>query len=346
MSPSFDTHYLNQDFRPRRMTSNGHVQTMLARRYPTDSVAVRLEQPMVIDAGPDETGADLSRPVRLLGYYNPPLRSAGQRGLVLLLHGWEGSSHSSDVQFIADGLLRAGYATFRLNARDHGPRRHLDCFALNRGLFLGTLLNEMATAARQIALLAAGSPMFIVGGSLGGSFALRLASLHAREPIPNLARVIAICPAIRPASAARAIDSQAGYRGYFRWRWLTSLSAKEQHFPDLYQFAPLRAIRRIRDMTEWLVSRYTPWKDANDYYAHYEFTPAMAAAVEVPTTIVAARNDAIIPYTDFLEYPSHPNFHVHMLPTGGHMGFVDIFPYRRWLPHAVLSMIEGEPITP
>ena len=197
-------------FDPRRVVRQGHVQMLLARRRPPNSVTVRTEQPMILDAGPDETGYDTDRPVRLLGYYNPPLDGAGRRGFVQVLHGWHGSSHSADVLYIADTLLAAGYGVFRLNMRDHGPDLHYDKLALNRGLFLGTLLNEVAVATRLVAQMAGDSPLAIVGGSLGGNFALRLAAEHNRQAIPNLKRVIAICPAVSPATAAASIDSATG----------------------------------------------------------------------------------------------------------------------------------------
>jgi hypothetical protein len=55
----------------------------------------------------------------------------------------------------------------------------------------------------------------------------------------------------------------------------------------------------------------------------------------VPTTVIAAEDDAVIPVSDFREFTEHDYFHMHIHKTGGHMGFVDIFPYRRWLPTVV-----------
>ena len=325
------------DFAPRRFVRDGHVQTMLARRLPLDSVALRLEQPLLVEAGPDETGCDPEGRARLLGYYNHALRPTLNHGLVILLHGWEGSSHSSDVLFIADALLRAGYEVFRLNLRDHGPDLHVDRYAINRGLFMGTLLNETASVVREIAQIANDRPVSIVGGSMGGNFALRLAELHNRLPIHNLGKIISICPAVSPGNASRAIDRQPLYREYFRRRWYASLRAKQRLFPDLYDFAQLARMKRLVEMTDWVAPRCSRWADAQDYYEHYSFTPQDAAKLRVPTTIIAARNDAVIPVEDILALEPHESLKVTIHPTGGHMGFVDIFPYRRWLPGAVLA---------
>jgi alpha-beta hydrolase superfamily lysophospholipase len=203
----------------------GHVQTLLARRRPPNSVTLLTEQPMLIGAGVDETGYAPEQPVRLLGYYNPAIRPTSGRGLIQIIHGWHGCSHSSDVLYISDTLLKAGYSVFRLNLRDHGPNQHVDKHALNKGMFLATLLKEVAVATRSIALLAGDRPFALVGGSLGGNYVLRLGDEHNRTPIPNLKRIVAICPAVQPDSAAYAIDSIAPYRMYFRARWMQGLRA-------------------------------------------------------------------------------------------------------------------------
>ncbi len=327
-------------FGPRRFVRQGTVQTLLARRPPPDSVALRTEQPMLIDAGPDETGYDPDHQVRLLGYYNPALRPTSQHGLVQIIHGWHGCSHSSDVLHIADTLLMAGYSVFRLNLRDHGPNRHFDKGALNRGMFLATLLNEVAVATRTVALLAGDRPFSLVGGSMGGNFVLRLGDAHNREAIPNLQRIVAICPAVQPRAAAYAIDSIAPYRLYFRARWMQSLRAKQRLFPDTYDYAPTEQLRGIVPMTEQLVRAYSPWKDAQDYFDHYAVTPQMIARLQVPTTIIAARDDAVIPVEDIEAFAPTDKVDIQITATGGHMGFVDVFPYRRWLPGAILQELQ------
>lgn len=330
-------------FGPRRFVRQGHVQTLLARRRPHSSVALRTEQPMLLDAGSDESGYDPDHPVRLLGYYNPPQSPSRQQGLVMLIHGWNGSSHSSDVLYIADTLLEAGYGVFRLNLRDHGPNLHFDRNALNRGIFLATLLNEVAVATRTVAQLAGDRPFAIVGGSLGGNFALRLGDVHNRQPIPNLKRIVAVCPAVRPDSAAQAIDRFTAYRIYFRSRWMQNLRGKQQLFPETYDFAKIERQRGIVSMTEQLVLDYSTLQSVQDYFGRHTVSPRMVASLQVPTTIIAARDDAVIPVADILALPSSASVAIQVTETGGHMGFVDVFPYRRWLPGTILRELQRVP---
>jgi len=203
---------LNKPFVPHRWVRSGHTQTLLARYRPRALNALPIEQPLLLDAGPDVTGYAPERPVRLLGYYTPRVTPGASRGLVLTLHGWEGCSHSTYNLLIAHALIEAGYDVFRLNLRDHGPGLHVNPYALNPGLFLGTLIDETATAVQRVAEMAGDRPFYIVGASMGGSFALRLA--------------------IRLTRAAR--KRQRHYpRGFSRWKIVSIPSPVGRYFPAL-----------------------------------------------------------------------------------------------------------------
>ncbi|MFB0515558.1 MAG: alpha/beta fold hydrolase, partial [Candidatus Neomarinimicrobiota bacterium] len=107
--------------------------------------------------------------VRLQGYWSP-IDKHLQQGIAILLPGWEGSADSTYMVCTGRTLFKAGYSVYRLNYRDHGHTHHL-----NEGLFHGALLGEVAEAVGQVAARAGKGPVFVIGFSLGGNFALRLA---------------------------------------------------------------------------------------------------------------------------------------------------------------------------
>lgn len=328
-----------QLFQPSRLLRSSIIQSSLARHVPTDLVVRRMIHPVVLDAGEDKTPQANGERVKLLGYYGPSLSSNGGRGLVLLFHGWEGCSHSAHTLLLGERFLRAGYDIFHLNLRDHGPNLHLNKYALNRGVFNGTLIDEVAAATSQIAQLAGDKPFYIIGASMGGSFALRLALRHRMTPFHNLKQVITICPAISPEAAVRAIDKNFFYLRYFRERWIESLMAKQTLFPELYDFRPLVSMPTVYGMTDWWASHYTGYTSAHDYYAHYTVTNDDFRHLTVPTTIIHAANDGVIPVADFYQLESHPLLEVQIHPNGGHVGFVDLFPFRHVLPDLVMNVL-------
>ncbi|MEZ4864163.1 MAG: alpha/beta fold hydrolase [Caldilineaceae bacterium] len=336
-------------FVPHRLVRFGDIQTLLARQKPNSTLCARYEQPLLLDAGPDVTHADPNGYVRLLAYYTPALTEL-RRGVVLTLHGWEGCSHSNYNIRMANQLIQAGFDVVRLNMRDHGPNLHVNRYALNRGLFLGTLLDEAVNAVQQVARLARDVPFYIVGVSMGGNFALRLASHHRHHPFPNLVKVIAVNPAVDPAHATDAIDQHPLYRRYFRQRWLGSLLAKEQLYPDYFAFSYLQPLTTVRTITDSLVQkygyRYGGFKTADEYFAAYTVRREDLTGLTVPTLIISAADDPIISAADLEQLGPQPLLELHLHPSGGHVGFVDIFPLQHRLPEMVMAAlgIEAEPI--
>jgi predicted alpha/beta-fold hydrolase len=334
----------HKPFLPHPLVRSATAQTVLAMLAPEGIDIARDEQPLLLDAGYDHTGIAPEEAVRLLAYFNASRRPGRPRGLVLVLHGWEGCSHSNYNVILAQALVEAGYDTVRLNLRDHGPHIHADAHALNRGIVLGTLIEEAAEATRQIALLAGDQPFFITGGSMGGNFALRLALWHGRHPFHNLRRVVAICPAVNPATATDALDRHPATRRYFRTRWLRSLRAKQRLFPELYDFRPLEQIASVRDMTDWLIRHYrhltqARFAGADDYFRTYSVLPGALAHVTVPTTIITAANDPVIPVVDIASIQAHSLLDVQIHPSGGHCGFVDVWPVKYAMPGMVVGEI-------
>jgi len=332
-------------FRPHALVHGASTQTLLAMLRPRGIDVMHDERPIVLDAGHDYTGLGKGHPVRMIGYYNASRRPQPSRGLVLILHGWEGCSHSNYNVIIAQALVEAGYAVFRLNLRDHGPHLHVNPYTLNRGLFMGSLVEEAIAATHRVAELAGDGPFYIMGASMGGNFALRLAIAHSQQPFAALRKVIAVCPAVNPNRATDALDSHPATRRYFRARWLRSLRAKQHLYPDLYDFTPLEQIPLVRDMTAWIIERYGhlvhgQFRSVDDYFQAYAVPFDGFAHLSVPTTILAAANDPVIPVVDFYALATHPLLDIQIHPTGGHCGFMDVLPLRHRMPELVMAELD------
>ncbi|MEZ4673443.1 MAG: alpha/beta fold hydrolase [Caldilineaceae bacterium] len=296
-----------------------------------------------------------------MGYYTPHLPTLRQgeagepalagathlhdnrRGLVMILHGWEGCSHSNYNLLLTAALTRAGFDVVRLNLRDHGPNLHLNKYALNPGIFLGILIEEAVHATQLIARMAGDAPFYMVGASMGGNFVLRMALRHAIDPIPNLQKVIAINPAIDPARATDNVDRNPLLRRYFRRRWARSLLAKQELYPDLYEFAELRSCPTIRQMTEQIIRQYGDrfgnFRNADEYFSAYAVAPEDLADLTVATEIITAVDDPIIDAAAFDLLPANPLLSLQLHPTGGHVGYVDLFPVEHHLPRMVLRAL-------
>ena len=261
--------------------------------------------PILVDAGDDETGQS-DGSVKLVAYYTPRQTMIPSKGAVILLHGWEGCSHSNYNLATMRVLLRAGYDVIRLNLRDHGPGFHAHPQALNPGVFLGTLLAETIAAITACAEMVRPRPVYVVGFSIGGNFALRSAIRHAEGSIPNLRQVIAVNPAINPLWSTLRIDQNPVVRRHFRAPWLAALREKQRFYPERYDFEP------IQDL-----------------------------ASQVPTLIITALDDMVVPVADIYGLAPSPNLKIDIHPHGGHVGFVDGLPPTHKVGELVLRGMES-----
>lgn len=260
---------------------------------------------------------DAGSGIRLLGFYSEN-RTRVARGLVLLLHGWEGSTDSSYMCHTAARLLNAGFNVFRLNFRDHGNTHHL-----NEGLFHSCRLEEIVNAAREIEKKFP-APVFMAAGySLGGNFALRLA-LAAPDAGINLKHAVAICPAVDPSGVMRQLETGVPfYHWYFMQKWRSSLLKKRALFPQQHGFEDSVLKVNMRSLTQWMVERHTDKKDAEDYFDGYSVAHGRLAGLQVPVSVLAAADDPVIPIAAFndLQLPSHSLLEI--AEHGGHCGFIE-----------------------
>jgi uncharacterized protein len=262
--------------------------------------------------------------VRLLGYISRQARPH-TNGLAILLHGWEGSSESTYIRTTGRFLFGCGYDVFRLNFRDHGPSHHL-----NTGIFYAVLVDEVFDAVRQISEAEIPRPVFLAGFSLGGNFALRIAKKCARQPIRGLQQVVAISPVLDPDKATARIDASPFLLKYFLKKWRHSLALKQQLFPQRYDFSDLMAVGTLREMTERLLARYSTYGSAMDYFKRYTLTNGDLRAIALPTTIITAEDDPIIPVEDFYDLDTGTTTRLIIQAYGGHNGFLAGWRLNGW----------------
>jgi len=318
----------HEPFLPPFWARSPHVQTIFG------SLSIRAAGNNVMNDASREAIVDAGKGVRLLGYHS---RQTGRtsRGLIILIHGWEGSSDSTYVLSTGRYFFRRGYDVFRLNLRDHGRSHHL-----NRGLFHGALTDETAQAVANIARLLPDCPCYLIGFSLGGNFALRIALRQSSSPIPNLSRVFAISPALDPYRATLAIDrSLAIYRLYFLAKWKRSLRRKQRCFPELYRFGDILHHRSCMALTEAIMPWYTEYGGYLDYFSRYTLTGDLLGSLQMPVTIITSEDDPVVPADDFRRLPMNRHLDVIIERYGGHCGFLDPFPFGCWYERRIADII-------
>ena len=309
------------DFQPPWLLRNPHVQSVLAssriRRW------LSLRRGGDIESCAVEHIVDCGDGVRLQGFHTTQRALPEARGLVVLLHGWEGSARSNYVLSSGARLLREGFDVFRLNFRDHGETHHL-----NREIFHSCRIDEVVAAVGAIAEHFPARALAIAGFSLGGNFALRVALRAPATAIP-LAYVLAVCPVVSPASGLLGLENGPRfYQSYFLRKWTRSLRAKQALFPDLELFTAAELDADLRGLTRALVLRHTEFGSLENYLNGYSIAGDALSSLRIPATILTSTDDPVIPVDDFLTLKLPPNVELDIAQHGGHCGFISDFSLR------------------
>ena len=322
----------DEAFRPVAGLRGPLLQATLASKRPVHWQWRR--RGLDLNARSSEHILECSEGVRLSG--RMALQSSGKsRGLVVLIHGWEGCHDSSYLYSMASRLFQEGYDIFRLNLRDHGGTHHL-----NHQMFHSARIQEVLDAVLEIQSLAPGRPLFMVGFSLGGNFVLRVALRGPAMGIqPRLC--VAISPSINPGATLHAIDDGPGLlRRYFLNRWRQTLAAKKRAWPD-YEFSQFNRFTTFVEVTRAFVEGYTEWPDCDAYLASYTLTPAQLRDSPSPIALLTARDDSVIPIRDFegLE-PGSSIVAAHFTDHGGHCGFIRDWRLQSWAEDRVADWLD------
>jgi len=327
---------LDDDFRPPRWLRNRHLQSILpslpARRrwvMPRTAALRAASQEILLDCGDG---------VRLQCFHADPARSgiipAGR--VAVLVHGWEGNADALYILSLAQQLFDLGFDVVRLNLRDHGDTHHL-----NRELFHSCRLPEVLGAIRRLQGLLPGKPLHLVGFSLGGNFMLRVAA-RAGAGL-DIASAIAVSPVLDPGATLAALEH--GFRPYHKYfvrKWLSSLFKKQAAWPEHYNFAELARTPDLRHLTAILVNRFTDFASLEDYLNGYAITGAQLANLTVPSIIITACDDPIIPVAGLENLARPQALKIIVTRRGGHCGFLQGLVQPSWAERRIVAHLSGE----
>lgn len=253
------------------------------------------------------------------GYFNKS-KLENSKALVILLHGWEGSSQSSYILKTTFNLHENGFDVFRLDFIDHG-----DTHSWNEQIFHGNLLQEHFKAIQWISqTFAKFQKVHIIGFSLGGNYSVRIALSNQGSKIPNLHHTIAISPALNPEKATIKMDQYKILGRYFLNKWMNSIDKKVKAYPGLFDFEERRKFKTVMELTDYIVRSTGKFDKAKSYFDAYTVYPNDFNKISSPITLITAKDDPIIPVEDFENLSAEEMsglLNVIILPRGGHNGF-------------------------
>ena len=304
---------------------NRHLQSILAS---SKLRLLRLKKNNPIDKLSKESIIETTE-AKLQGFYTPKKNS---ESLYILLHGWEGSAHSTYIQLLASVLYKQEkVAIFRLNFRDHGNSHHL-----NKEIFHSCRLNEIVEAIKQITEKHPHKNVYLCGYSLGANFCLRVAANAYKHNI-KLTKVFAVSPPINPKNSMLAIEGSKLYSTYFMKKWKKSLSKKVKLFPEEINESKFKAVKSLKSLTEILIINHSEFASTDDYFRGYQITEKLIKEIKIPCVVITSWDDPVIPFKDFNVLKNKKNIKLVTSRLGGHCGFITSWKMDSWIEQYIIE---------
>jgi hypothetical protein len=268
---------------------------------------------------PEERLVEVEPGIRLLCHCNwQPERK--DKLTVIIIHGLEGSSESGYAIGIAEKGLALGMNVVRMNQRNCGGTDGLAPTLYHSGRSA-----DLAAVAKNLVEQDGIQRFALVGYSMGGNLALKLAGEWATEAPTQFRAVAAVCPAMDLAASADALHLRSNrlYELYFLAKLRGRLRAKAQLFPEVFDVARLQGIRSLRDFDEKVTAHYSGFAGADDYYARSS-AANVVDRITAPALIIHAANDPFIRILPETRKKVTSNPHIKFIEAhdGGHCSFL------------------------
>ncbi len=263
-------------------------------------------------------------------------QSDGSKGVVILSHGLEGSSHRPYMKGMAKIFHKDGWDIAAWNCRtcsgeiNQTPRlyHHADTHDLQAVI---KHVNQQNTYTNLI----------LIGFSMGGSMTLKFLGEQGPSAKEKVSAAVAISVPCQLGDSARELEKW--HNSFYKKRFIKKLKEKLQlkaaQFPTQFKVAGLEKMNTFYELDEHFTAPLHGFKNADDFYQKGS-SKNYLEGIQVPTLLINAKNDPFLPKSC---YPieiceTHPNLHLEMPNFGGHVGFSQGGEHT-WAEHRSLQFV-------
>jgi len=237
------------------------------------------------------------------------------QGTAVLVHGLCGSHLSPYLVRIAAKLNAVGTRAIRIDLRGCGAGAGLATNPYHAGRS-----EDLAAVVDHLLRQEPDGPIAVAGFSLGANIALKYLGEGAGDLSDRVVGGVAVNP---PIDLSRCIQYLKGpfqkrYDRYFVKLLLEQVATSPAGLPEDLVHQPPRSLYEFDD-------RYTAptagFGDAENYYRLASSKPLLDKITR-PTLILMSSDDPLIPVEVFEDLKLPPHIHLHLAPSGGHLGYL------------------------
>jgi uncharacterized protein len=303
--------FSKRPFRPHRFFKGGHAQTLAAYLWPRRfRLRVPTDEQRLFQVAPD---------TQVLGYCRWQ-KNRSEHPTVVVWHGIEGSSEGVYMLATARKAFAAGFNVVRMNLRNCGDTEHL-----TPTLYHGGLTEDLRAVVAELIERDQLQRVFVVGFSLGGNMALKLAGEYGDHPPSELLGVCAVSPSVDLDASAGLILQRSNwlYHRDFLRRLKGRIGRKQKLFPDRYDTSDIKSVRTLREFDDRYTSRAHGFDGAADYY-YRASSIRVVDKIRIPTLIIHGEDDPFIPFGPLRDAKIAANPYILLIapPQGGHVAFL------------------------
>ncbi len=343
------------DFRPAWWLPGGHAQTLSAAFW----------------KGPQPPEQGMARPIALPDGDalvalddRPPQWRAGDPA-ILMMHGLSGCARNPFLVRVASHLVQRRVRVFRLNLRSCGAGAGLARLPYHAGRSsdLKAAVHAVIEWCREPVVertptsvppgpggpvhgLSCPSPLTLFGMSLSGNLLLKYLGEEGPHVPTSVKRAIAINPPMDLARSIKTLDRPLNrmYDQHFVQALIGHVRHQSTLRPD-FAALPNPLPRTLFDFDDRFTATHGGYPDALAYYRAAS-SQSLIPGITVPTLILTAQDDPLVPVEMFHEQHVHWPESVQLAITrgGGHLGYVGSShgdPDTRWLDWRVVDFVTG-----
>lgn len=295
-------------FVPAWWMRNAHLQTLwgkLVRKLPPAPVETE------IWTAPDGERLEIHR-----------LKSPGSKARLVLLHGLEGSLHSHYAQGLLWQAHKRGWNADLLIFRTCGTT-----VSTTPRMYHSGETTDIAWVVERIVAEDPGTPIGLIGVSLGGNVLLKFLGERGREVPSQIRAAAAISVPFDLERSSCYIDQ--GFSRVYQWHFMRTLrrkaKAKLTQFPLLADLSRVEAAKTMYDYDDVMTAPVHGFRDATDYYTRSS-SIHWIEQIAVPTLLLSAVDDPFLPPAVLdavrMRASKNSNLHLEFHPHGGHVGFI------------------------